>query len=105
MSLPNTRYVAAGERQRDSSHAIHAMAVEGILHLVGDLLLGDRARALTLLLLQLLRGGLILLLQLLLLVAVSIHLQLYSPSSSECDHIILEARIDRHAAGQVQHSP
>ncbi len=44
-------------------------------HLVVDLLLGDRAGALAHLLLHLLGGSLILLLQLLLLVTVSIHLQ------------------------------
>ena len=51
------------------------LAKESAPHLVCDLLLGDGAGALTLLLLQLLGGRLILLLQLLLLIAVSVHLQ------------------------------
>ena len=56
---------------------VRAMSSEsqGSAYLVGDLLLGDGARALTLLLLQLLGGRLVLLLQLLLLGAVSVHLQ------------------------------
>ena len=51
------------------------LASQNAPHLVGDLLLRNRARALALLLLQRLRGRLVLLLQRLLLVAVGVHLQ------------------------------
>ena len=54
-------------------HAVHPWPLSSrgeAVHLVVDLLLGDRAGALAHLLLHLLRGGFILLLQLLLLLAV-----------------------------------